>query len=433
MILLYRPLMGRVIRLSKYTVQLKNIVESKSDLDFFRYESREFTRNLGVNPPSYEETIQAAIPFIFDFDYPIFAESYRNVLNTKILKHFYFREIAFETYGQWKMKLDEKLNLIMPYYNQLYNSQGLDFDPFNDTDYEISHTGDIEKIGLYKGENSLTHGENTSSNLDVTSENTKKTDNTDTINLTNTHTTKSTTSTDDQGNETITKGTKVVTDYTGTQRNDGTKHEENSGEDSTEFEGTKDSSGSTNQDNTHWNFFDDTPQGAIDNIEKNGYYTNVTKDTNDNKETTKGKDTENDTSVTLYGKTVHTTDLNTRTDNLKSSEQESGTDSKQHVIGIETILDGTESDTQKKTDVLDGTVKDNGTRKEVGTGKRDFTDTKKDKHDEDIRTSEDWLRHIVGKRGTKTYASILLEWRETFLNIDRMILEELEDLFFLLW
>lgn len=71
---------------------------------------------------------------IFDFPYPIFNEDYRSVLETKILKHFYTREIGEETVGLWKLRLDRVMNEIMPYYNKLYKAELADFNPFLSTD-----------------------------------------------------------------------------------------------------------------------------------------------------------------------------------------------------------------------------------------------------------------------------------------------------------
>lgn len=62
---------------------------------------------------------------IFDFEYPIFDEDYRNVLETKIIDYYYFREIGLETVGQFKHFLKSKMNRIMPYYNQLYETENL--------------------------------------------------------------------------------------------------------------------------------------------------------------------------------------------------------------------------------------------------------------------------------------------------------------------
>lgn len=87
-----------------YTVKLKSICES-------------FNTNENATT---EQIIENSLTHIFDFDFAIFNESYRKQLETNIIRHYYFREIAFETYGQWKLKLQDRINLIMPYYNQLF-------------------------------------------------------------------------------------------------------------------------------------------------------------------------------------------------------------------------------------------------------------------------------------------------------------------------
>lgn len=68
--------------------------------------------------------VEAGVP-LFDFDYPIFDEKYRSVLEQKIIDRYYFREIGLETVGQFKHFLKMKMNEIMPYYNELYKSVGL--------------------------------------------------------------------------------------------------------------------------------------------------------------------------------------------------------------------------------------------------------------------------------------------------------------------
>jgi excinuclease UvrABC ATPase subunit len=62
---------------------------------------------------------------VFDFPYPIFDEVYRAVLESNIINHYYFREIGFETIGQFKHYLKTRMNIIMPYYNQLYETEKL--------------------------------------------------------------------------------------------------------------------------------------------------------------------------------------------------------------------------------------------------------------------------------------------------------------------
>lgn len=74
----------------------------------------------------YTTTIKTLIDNNFDFkmtSYPIFDENYRETLNQKILYHYYENEIGFETASLFRFYLNNKLNEIMPYYNELYNKQ----------------------------------------------------------------------------------------------------------------------------------------------------------------------------------------------------------------------------------------------------------------------------------------------------------------------
>ena len=108
--------------MSKYTTEVRFICEYYAGLT----ESHDYPVN---------EIIERARPKIFDFFFPIFQESHRAELETKILKHYYTREIGLETVGLWKLKLDEKLNRIMPKYNQLYAIEAKNYDLLNDVDY----------------------------------------------------------------------------------------------------------------------------------------------------------------------------------------------------------------------------------------------------------------------------------------------------------
>ena len=108
--------------MSKYTTEVRFICESSAGLE----ESKGFN--------SIDEILDNCIDKIFDFDFPIFDETYRPVLEKKILKHYYTREIATETVGLWKHFLDTRLNEIMPFYNKLYESELLEFNPLYDVD-----------------------------------------------------------------------------------------------------------------------------------------------------------------------------------------------------------------------------------------------------------------------------------------------------------
>lgn len=74
----------------------------------------------------YTITIKTLIDNNFDFqmtNYPIFDENYRDTLNHNILYHYYENEIGFETAPLFRLYLNQRLNEIMPKYNELYKIQ----------------------------------------------------------------------------------------------------------------------------------------------------------------------------------------------------------------------------------------------------------------------------------------------------------------------
>ena len=75
----------------------------------------------------------------FDFqmdEYPIFDESYRDGLNTRIIQHYYYYEIGQESRDQFRYFLKTRLNEVMPYYNKLYESEKMLHDPMHTMSYE---------------------------------------------------------------------------------------------------------------------------------------------------------------------------------------------------------------------------------------------------------------------------------------------------------
>lgn len=127
--------------MSKYTTEVRFICESYAGLD----ES--------VDYDHVEEVIENSYRKIFKTnEIPMFngeTEAHRAGLFKKILLHYYTREIGYETVGLWKLKLNQKLIEIMPYYNQLYESELIEFDPLKNTDVTKTHEGeynDDEKV-----------------------------------------------------------------------------------------------------------------------------------------------------------------------------------------------------------------------------------------------------------------------------------------------
>lgn len=199
--------------MSKYTAQVRFICETAAGLS----ESEGQT--------SVKQIIAAAIPSVFDFDFPIFDESYRNVLETKILKHYYTREIGLETVGLWKLKLDTKLNEIMPFYNQLYKSELIEFNPMYDVDLTRDH------------------------------------------NLKREETTKQ-----DATEKGTTEKTGNVDDNTHTETSDNQNSESTTDIQNTTGSTSKEQLGASK---THYDKYSDTPQGSLQNVQNDTYLTNA--------------------------------------------------------------------------------------------------------------------------------------------------------------
>jgi hypothetical protein len=252
---------------SKYTTEVRFICENSAGL----------SKSEGAD--NVDSILDKCWNKVFNFDFPIFDENYRQVLCRKILKHYYTREIAHETVGRWKLALNAKLNEIMPYYNQLYKSELLEFNPFYDVDLTRSREG------------------------------------------------------------------------SGTSNRTSNNRETNSGTSKNV------SSGSGTSNTNTLNRFSDTPQNSMDTqgIADSVPLTTVTKVNEDN------------------------TTTNTSTDTLTRDDSKTG----------------------------------NGT--------------------ENINSTDKYIETVKGKQGTENYSSLLKKFRETFLNIDMMIIEDCSDCFFTLW
>lgn len=265
--------------MSKYTTQVRFICETAAGLS----ESEGQT--------SVKQIIAAAIPSVFDFDFPIFDESYRNVLETKILKHYYTREIGLETVGLWKLKLDTKLNEIMPFYNQLYKSELIEFNPMYDVDLTRDHT--------------LNRSEQTEQTGTETADATKN----GTVNTT-------------------TSGTKTGTSRENIDVSENQETEQNSKSDTD----IKNTTGSTSEETatgtkTHYDKYSDTPQGSLQNVQNDTYLTNARmvndNDTQTGKTTVSGSDTSTGSTTADTSTTTNSTSETTHTGN--TTDETSGT------------------------------------------------------------------------------------------------------------
>ena len=315
--------------MSKYTTEVRFLCEHYAGLE------------TSEGYKSIDNILNKAYPKVFSFDFPIFDETYRPVLCKKILKHFYTREIGEETVGLWQLRLDTRLNEIMPYYNKLYESELLTFNPFYDVDLTRDHTLTV------KGNKEFTT-DNEFANKDVESF---------------------------QDNGTMSE--------TG---------EETSSGSSTNQQTTNSEVNTTNHevvdtDDTETNKYSDTPQGSLQNVIAGTYLTNA--------------------NLRERDMTVESTGEGTNEGTVNASSNGTTEDSKENTINRTT------ENARSGSVVRDGTSSTDGT--------------------EVIDNLNTYIEHVIGKNGGKSYASLLNEFRETFLNIDLMIIEELNDLFMQIW
>ena len=98
---------------------------------------------------------------IFDFDYDFYTndETIKYNFEDKFINEYYFNEIGFETIHRFKQRLRTKLNKIMPYYTQLYQTE------LRSKDIDFMLNKDLEEV--YER---VLEGSNTSKN-DVTVDN----------------------------------------------------------------------------------------------------------------------------------------------------------------------------------------------------------------------------------------------------------------------
>lgn len=294
--------------MSKYTTEVRFICEKAYGLN----ESVGYPE---VNDIVGSRQVQKAIfaPF------PIFDENYRPVLQAKILKHYYTQEIGEETVALWKLRLDTRLNEIMPYFNKLYLSELIEFNPLYNVDY--TRTGNRDGKTADQGKEDRAAG-----------------------------------------------GADVRTDQETTVRN-------SEGNRVTTAQNTSEVTREAGQ----WDLYSDTPQGGIQGIQAaegvsgNGYLTNA-----------------------------------------------------RHTYG-----DGNTDTTENNgTDVTD--TEDTSTETRNGTSRQDYGRTDAMTNSHSGTSTEEYLEHVVGYQG-RGPAAALMEFRETFLNIDMQIINSLQDLFMGVW
>lgn len=283
--------------MSKYTTEVRFICETLAG----------YTTSVGYN--DIDTVLDKSWNQVFDFNFPIFDESYRKPLCQKILRHYYTHEICEETVGLWKLRLYARMLDIMPYYNKLYESALLEFDPLKDTDITTMHSR----------------------------------------------------SNNDSSNRSTTGSVKLKTDRTTTDSSTLT------GSGSSSLSGTS----SSDQRSDETTKYSDTPQGSIQNLVNDTYLTNAT--------------------------------IKQGSSEDSSEQSQTGTTSSEQSSSSTSTVDGADS-----------------------------TDTTEAVNETASRT-EEYNTNITGKSTGPSYSKLLMEYRDSILNIDLMVINDLSNLFFLLW
>lgn len=279
--------------MSKYTTEVRFICEQKAGLEG------------SVGASDVDEVLSKSWNKVVTSNFAIFDEAYREKLVSKVLKHYYLREIGAETVGVWMLWINTKFEEIMPYYNQLYESAKLKFEPFYDVDYTRSSQRDVTETE---------HG-----------------------------------SYENKG-QTQSDGSSTDTGKTGNTRTGKTTEDV--------------STGGTSKD-----LYSDTPQGALTGVENETYLTNARK-------------------VTDSG--------NSQTD-------------------------------------VDETVTDAGTSEVKGVNSQTVNSTLNNTNAKSGEKGDTFSEDVRGKMGGGSYSKMLIEYRDTFINIDMLVIDEFKDLFFGLW
>lgn len=362
--------------MSDFTTQLRFICESYAK----RYDKPQPQANV-------DSIIEAARTNIFDFDYPIFDVNYKKTLEEKIISHYYTREIGQETVGLFKLRLKNKMREIMPYYNQLYLSEKLKFNPFFNTDaVDTRETASKDE----RTNESLSFG-----------------------NAQGVQSTESNQHTDNTTDSAYSDYERSASDGSGSENYSGSGHADVKAETSGTDDTTKSGKENTKPaGTTTLNKHSDAPLGSVGNI--TGDDSNYLSDA-----------TETVVSINASGELSFTNRKDAREFSSDEKRAEDTADAHRSDTNTSNSLEdvktgsGSNQSTTDTTGAIDVTHSDSNTENRSGK--------------EQGEASSDYFGRLFGKTGSETYSEMLNKFRSTFLNIDLDVINELNDLFMLVW
>lgn len=431
--------------MAKYTLNLSEVCEQVSGLKFNELTGMAFDR--------IDDIANAAIPHLFSSRYTLLDDGDDRIdLERMILEHYWEYEICTYTPSDFILRLNRKLNEIAPLYNQRYDSIKLEYPIFKDVDYTENGTDAHENHVVTSDEGNTKH-----SDKDITAVVHGGT----------------------VGVDSLERGTTKVVDvldgeqkHTGTVKNDS----QEDGTTTVTLDHTEEDKGHTitnagsHSDNkihetadhksTDWDYKNDTPQGSVSGITDQDYLTSYSKHTSekdqtpfnasgevsgtyfdggnfsytisdqingqpthadhmehdistgvtDQRQKTSGKTEVDDTTTTLHGKGEEVT--TTYNDKVETDNTDTATTT--HGKGVATTT------TYGNTDTSTTTYGHNIATEAEGTN--------------DLTHEGEYSKAVEGKMNSgKSYMEMLQEYRDVMINIYMEIIEELKELFFIIY
>ena len=312
---------------------------------------------------------------IFDFSYPIYDEHKRHEFESAFMRHFYFREIGFDTVDMFKHYLHDKFIVIFPYYNELMRTATLKYDienPYNLIETYTRKTDSLDKGASFlsavtRGKDKTT-AETTDSRTGETSGRVNQTG-------------------QNGQNET------VKTDSTGNETGNGTVNSEKNG--------------AVNATDKHNNVnkYMDTPQGLTD-LRNSKYLTNMTDDTYEGSNESETSEKVKQTSV----------------------------DEKKTAAQSETVrnLSGNHSDES----LSEGAERSEGHSETLGTAERENVNDSNARTENIGKQTEEYILERKGNIGVNPASyeiDMHIKTQQTLQRIYEMFFNECEDLFMQVW
>lgn len=388
-------------------------------------------------------------------NYPIFDEGHRAILNNKIIRHYYFREICCDSPERFNFYLETKMDEIMPYYNQLYKSELLEYNPLATEFY--SETNSLSKEAKKAVENYIkkiaeeSTGDNYSGskreNLnedtkrDASGTETNKATRTDKLKeVAVTAETNSNTRTDDltEAVETTsgsTKNSDATNDSTTTNALKTTNSSENSGSGTSKTSGSKVTGFSDIPQAGYETTVTENADGSVTTTSKGYLTTRTTESTNEqNATTTKetGKATTDNTgTVTVKSELKQKDEIaetnsstKTNTGTVENAGSVDKTVTKDNTGTQNNDSDGTMTETETGSKTNKNNIYEDTQRNVFVSSKNVGENAEQEKRHE----KENGELFAEGRRGISP-ADLIRKYREIIQNVDMMIIDELNDLF----